>query len=75
VDRQTLREFDHRVLLQMSAADSSNLIDSPVANQLGLHRALLFSEEQGGLEKFRPYDGPPEDWLAYVRRNLAPEAA
>jgi hypothetical protein len=75
VDRQTLREFDHRVLFQMSAADSSNLIDSPLANQLGLHRALLFSEEQGGLEKFRPYDTLPENWLAEVRRKLTPEAA
>ncbi len=75
VDRQTLREFDHRVLFQMSAADSSNLIDSPIANQLGHHRALLFSEEQGGLEKFRPYDALPDDWLAYVRRRLTPETA
>jgi S-DNA-T family DNA segregation ATPase FtsK/SpoIIIE len=75
VDRQTLREFDHRVLFQMSAADSSNLIDSPIANQLGLHRALLFSEEQGGLEKFRPYDALPDDWLADVGRKLASEAA
>jgi hypothetical protein len=70
VDRQTLREFDHRVLFQMSAADSSNLIDSPVANQLGLHRAILFSEEQGGLEKFRPYDALQDDWLTYVRSKL-----
>jgi S-DNA-T family DNA segregation ATPase FtsK/SpoIIIE len=75
VDRQTLREFDHRVLFQMSAADSSNLIDSPLANQLGLHRALLFSEEQGGLEKFRPYDALADDWLDYVRQKLTPEAA
>ena len=48
LDRQTIHEFDHRVLFQMSTADSSNLIDSPIANQLGLHRALLHSEEQGG---------------------------
>jgi hypothetical protein len=75
VDRQTLREFDHRVLFQTSAADSSNLIDSPIANQLGLHRALLFSEEQGGLEKFRPYGTLRDDWLAFVRRKLDPEAA
>ena len=54
-DRQSLREFDHRVLLQMSAGDSSNLIDSPAANQLGFHRALYYSEENGVLEKFRPY--------------------
>ena len=71
LDRQSLREFDHRVLFQMSAADSSNLIDSPIANQLGLHRALLYSEEQGGLEKFRPYAAPADDWLAHVRAKLA----
>ncbi len=75
VDRQTLREFDYRVLFQMSAADSSNLIDSPIANQLGLHRALLYSEEQGGLEKFRPYNTLGDDWLAYVRTKLMPKPA
>ncbi len=75
VDRQTLREFDYRVLFQMSAADSSNLIDSPIANQLGMHRALLYSEEQGGLEKFRPYSTPRDDWLGYVRRKLTHKAA
>ncbi len=75
LDRQTLREFDHRVLFQMSAADSSNLIDSPIANQLGLHRALLYSEEQGGLEKFRPYNTLDAAWLAAVRRKLTPETA
>jgi hypothetical protein len=74
VDRQTLREFDHRVLFQMSAADSSNLVDSPIANQLGLHRALLYSEEQGGLEKFRPYDALRDDWLAHIRRKLTRES-
>jgi len=63
-DRQTIREFDHRILFQMSAADSSTLIDSPAANQLGFHRALLYSEEQGGLEKFRPYGPLPDNWLA-----------
>ncbi|MDI9433154.1 MAG: FtsK/SpoIIIE domain-containing protein [Planctomycetota bacterium] len=70
-DRQTIREFDHRILFQMSASDSSTLIDSPIANQLGFHRALLYSEEQGGLEKFRPYAAPPEDWLAHIARQLA----
>jgi ABC-type multidrug transport system fused ATPase/permease subunit len=74
VDRQTLREFDHRVLFQMSAADSSNLVDSPIANQLGFHRALLYSEEQGGLEKFRPYDALGDDWLAHIRRKLTRES-
>src|SRR5687768_17725385 len=54
LDRNSLREFDNRVLFQMSAADSSNLIDSPLANKLGFHRAIAYSEERGVTEKFRP---------------------
>jgi hypothetical protein len=71
VDRQTVREFDYRVLFQMSEGDSSNLIDAPVANRLGHHRALLYSESQGGLEKFRPYGPLDEKWLADLCRRLA----
>lgn len=56
LDRQMIREFDQRVLFQMSAADSSQLIDTPAASKLGLHRAVYFSEENGTLEKFRPFD-------------------
>jgi S-DNA-T family DNA segregation ATPase FtsK/SpoIIIE len=70
LERATLREFDHRVLFQMSATDSSNLIDSPAANKLGFHRALAFSEEQGVIEKFRPYALPPQDWLEQVGAAL-----
>ncbi|HWP41295.1 MAG TPA: FtsK/SpoIIIE domain-containing protein, partial [Tepidisphaeraceae bacterium] len=66
LDRGSMREFDHRVLFQMSAADSSNLIDSPNANKLGFHRALVYSEEQGVMEKFRPYALPPAPWLERV---------
>ena len=65
-----MREFDHRILFQMSAADSSNLIDSPAANKLGFYRALAFSEEQGVLEKFRPYAMPDKAWLAHVAERL-----
>ncbi len=71
LSRQTLREFDNRVLFQMSAADSSNLIDSPIANQLGYHRAILYSEEQGMLEKFRPYAVFESDWLKQVAAATA----
>ena len=67
LDRQALREFEMRVLFQMGATDSSNLIDSPAANRLGENRALYYSEEQGLLEKFRPYGVPTPDWLARVR--------
>jgi hypothetical protein len=70
LDRQGLREFEMRVLFQMSAADSSNLIDSPLASRLGLHRAVFYSEERGQPEKFRPYGLPPEEWLAWVQERL-----
>jgi hypothetical protein len=71
LDRQGLREFEMRVLFQMSAADSSNLIDSPLASKLGLHRALFYSEDRGQPEKFRPYGLPSDEWLANVRELLA----
>lgn len=66
-DRAMLREFDHRVLFQMSAADSAHLIDSPAANKLGFYRSIYFSEEQGVIEKFRPYGVPS---VAFIRDRL-----
>ncbi|HSZ55959.1 MAG TPA: FtsK/SpoIIIE domain-containing protein, partial [Tepidisphaeraceae bacterium] len=66
LDRSSMREFDHRILFQMSAADSSNLIDSPAANKLGFYRALAYSEEQGVMEKFRPYALPEAQWLKSI---------
>jgi len=75
LDRTAMREFDHRVLFQMSATDSSNLIDSPAANKLGANRALSYSEEQGSMEKFRPYAAADNDWLALVKGRLAKKAA
>ena len=70
LDRGSLREFDNRVLFQMSASDSSNLIDSPAANKLGFHRALAYSEEQGVMEKFRPYALPGDEFLKQVSERL-----
>ena len=74
LDRQTIGEFDHRVLFQVGAADSSNLIDTPEANKLGFHRALLYSEESGTIEKFRPYGSCESGWLAEVGRRLRARA-
>lgn len=70
IDRQMMREFELRVLFQMSATDSSNLIDSPAAGRLGNNRALLHSEELGQYEKFRPYGVPDDEWLDRVRSYL-----
>jgi hypothetical protein len=62
-DRPLLREFALRVLFQMSATDSSTLMDSPAASKLGRHRALFLQEEQERPEKFRPYGVPSAAWL------------
>lgn len=70
VDRRLLREFDQRVAFQMSAEDSANLLDTPAASRLGPHRALFYSEEEGRLEKFRPYGLPSEEWLAWASGQL-----
>lgn len=72
---QTMRELEMRVAFQMSATDSSNLIDSPVAGRLGQNRALLYLEETGTLEKFRPYGLPSADWLATVRARFATDSS
>ena len=71
LERGSIREFDNRVLFQMSANDSSNLIDSPAANRLGFFRALVYSEEQGVMEKFRPYGLPDDAWAVKTLETLA----
>ncbi|MCX7419828.1 MAG: FtsK/SpoIIIE domain-containing protein [Planctomycetia bacterium] len=72
---QTLREFELRIVFQMSASDSSNLIDSPVAGRLGTNRAILHMVDQGSNEKFRPYGPPPPEWLDDVARRWQTLAA
>jgi len=70
-ERQTAGEFELRVLFQMSINDSSALIDSPAAGKLGENRALFYNEEQGRMEKFRPYGLPSPEWLETVRQRIA----
>jgi hypothetical protein len=71
LDRQGLRECGQRVLFQMNAADSSNLLDSPLASRLGRNRALFATDETAQPEKFRPYGLPSLAWLNEVKRRLA----
>ena len=62
-DRQMLRNFDWRVLFQMSANDASGLSDSIEASRLGHGRGICMSEEQGISEKFRPFEPPKPEQL------------
>jgi len=75
LDRKAVREFDMRVLFQMSSADSSSLLDSPMASMLGQQRAIFFSEDHGILEKFRPYALPDDNWLKEVAETLRRKTA
>ncbi len=70
LDRQGLRDFEMRVLFQMNATDSSNLMDNPDACRLGIYTAIFYDEGRGRMEKFRPYGLPSNDWLASVKKQL-----
>jgi DNA segregation ATPase FtsK/SpoIIIE, S-DNA-T family len=71
LDRQGMKEFENRILFQMSANDSSTLIDTPAASKLGENRALYYSEEENRIEKFRPYGLPELAWLESVKQKFA----
>jgi hypothetical protein len=70
LERSALREFSARVLMQMSAGDSTQLIDGPQAAALGMHRALLYRDDTGEVEKFRLYGLPDRDWMERVLRTM-----
>ena len=72
--RKVMAEFEMRMLFQMSANDSANLIDSPAAGNLGLHRALLYNAALGTVETFRPYAEPESAWWQECGELLKPKA-
>ncbi|MFM9010926.1 MAG: hypothetical protein ACKON8_08675, partial [Planctomycetota bacterium] len=69
-DRNAVKDFELRVLFQMSGNDSSQLVDSPIAAKLGPQRAMFIHEETGTLEKFRPYAFPSAEWLDTVATKM-----
>jgi len=71
LDRQGMGEFDQRVLFQVSSTDSSTLIDSPAGGRLGFNRALIYSEERGTIEKFRPWELPDLAWCLDMSRRIS----
>ncbi len=67
--RPQLRDFGYRVLFQMSAVDSSQLMDSTAASVLGGHRAILYQDASGEAERFRPYQLPTVEWMGELRET------
>ena len=73
LDRASIKEFELRVLFQMSSTDSSIVMDSPKASRLGLYRAIFNNQTEDIEEKFRPYGMPSASWLAEAGRLLKGE--
>ncbi|MCA9170935.1 MAG: hypothetical protein KDB23_24845, partial [Planctomycetales bacterium] len=71
LERSSLREFGQRALMQMSATDSSHLMDSAAASQLGANRAVLYDHDRGLAERFRPYGVPNDGWLDEIPRPMS----
>ncbi len=71
LSRKAVSEFEMRVVFQMSSNDSASLIESPQANDLGLHRAILFNGQEGWTETFRPYALPDSAWISAAGQALS----
>lgn len=61
-----LREFDSRVAFRLNQTDSSSLIDTPAAASLSPGRAILYRDQTGAADRFRPFSWPSQQWLATV---------
>jgi DNA segregation ATPase FtsK/SpoIIIE, S-DNA-T family len=55
LSRTSLRDIELRILMQMSAADSNQLIDSNQANRLDRYVLLVHDDADGKSSKFRPF--------------------
>ena len=55
ISRQALRDIELRILMQMSASDSNQLIDSNTANRLDRYVVLVHDDVEGKAIKLRPY--------------------
>lgn len=71
LSRKAVSEFEMRVVFQMSSNDSASLIESPQANDLGLHRAIMFNGQEGWTETFRPYALPETEWITSAGQALS----
>ena len=68
-----LREFDNRIAFRLNQTDSASLIDTPVAAALSPGRAILYRDQTGTADRFRPFNWPSDEWLQSVSgANEAP---
>ncbi|MFN9719767.1 MAG: FtsK/SpoIIIE domain-containing protein, partial [Planctomycetota bacterium] len=60
-----LREFDNRIAFRLNQTDSASLIDTPTAASLTQGRAILYRDQTGVADRFRPFSWPSADWLRH----------
>ncbi len=63
-----LREFDTRIAFRLNQTDSASLIDTPAAASLSPGRAILYRDQTGSADRFRPFSWPSEEWLGSFDR-------
>ena len=61
-----LREFDNRIAFRLNQTDSSSLIDTPAAASLTQGRAILYRDQTGSADRFRPFSWPAPSWLKLI---------
>ena len=61
-----LREFDSRIAFRLNQTDSASLIDTPAAASLTQGRAILYRDQTGTADRFRPFGWPSEAWLQSI---------
>lgn len=66
-----LREFDSRIAFRLNQTDSASLIDTPAAASLTQGRAILYRDQTGTADRFRPFGWPSEAWLQSVMTDLS----
>lgn len=54
----SLKEFDYRVAFRLNQTDSASLLETPAAASLGSGRAILYQDQTGNSERFRPWVWP-----------------
>ena len=59
-----LREFEYRIAFRLNQTDSASLLDTPVAAALSPGRAILYRDQTGAADKFRPFAWPTTEWLS-----------
>lgn len=69
-DNQALREFEMRVLFQMSPNDSGHLLDAPYASKLGANRHSSRVKSKTALKSFGPMEFPGKGgWPMWVNSS------